>query len=120
MSEERLSLATLKGGAAIEQFDEALQRVLENVVDPNTKATAKRIVTLKLTVVPDEERELLGLTVSVKESMAPAVDLSSRAWIAHTRNGVVGVEHDPRQPGLFEEEEADVRPLRAVRDGGDS
>lgn len=119
MPEERISIATLKNGSAVEQFDEALQRVLENVVDPNTKPKTKRSVTLKLTIAPDEEREFLGLAISVKEGLAPAAEVTSRAWIAHTRDGIIGMEHDPKQPGLYEEEETDVTPLRAVNDGGD-
>jgi hypothetical protein len=47
MPEQFVSLETLGQGAAIELFSEELRKVLENVLDPNTKATATRSVTLK-------------------------------------------------------------------------
>ena len=40
--EERLGLENLMGGAAIERFNHELARVLENVNDINTEATAAR------------------------------------------------------------------------------
>jgi hypothetical protein len=120
MADEKMSVATLKGGAVIEQVDEAIQRVLENVVDPNTKAKQTRTVTLKLTIAPDEERELLGISATVQTKMAPPVEVIGRAWIAQTRDGIVAMEHDPKQPNLYDDEQtADVTPLRAVNDGGD-
>jgi uncharacterized protein YggL (DUF469 family) len=42
MSEEKLSIATLQSGAVVEQIDEAISRVMENIIDPNTKAKAAR------------------------------------------------------------------------------
>lgn len=118
MSEARLSIATMKGGAVVEQFDEAIQRLLENIVDPNTKAKAGRTVTLKVTFSPDEERELCGVVANVTTKMAPAAEIVGRCWVAHTRDGVVAAEHDPKQPGLFQEP-ATVTPLHAVDGGGD-
>ena len=113
MSDERLSVATMKQGAVVEQVDEAIQRVLENTVDPNTPAKSKRQVVLKLTFAPDEERELLGISASVQTKLAPAVEITGRAWVAHTRDGLVALEHDPKQPGLYDEP-AEVTPLHAV------
>lgn len=47
MSErEIVSLENIGRGAALERFDVELQKVLENVLDPNTKPTATRKVTL--------------------------------------------------------------------------
>jgi hypothetical protein len=102
VTDEGLSLATIKGGAIIELADDGIRRVLENVVDPNTKATAKRSVTVKLTFKPDSERDLMNVIASVQVGLAPAAEIQTKAWIAHTRNGVVAAEHDPRQPGLFD------------------
>jgi hypothetical protein len=120
MSEQEtgvLSLATMDGGAVVEQFDDAIQRVLENIVDPNTKAKAVRTVTLKVKLVPaDEERELLGVQAEVKTSMAPAAPLTGKAWVVHTRNGVVCVEDNPNQRKLFDEEEP--APLQVVHNQG--
>lgn len=114
-----LSLATLKGGAAVEMVDEAIKRLLENVVDPNTDATSKRKVTLVISLVPDKDREMLGVQLSVKMAMAPQATVNSVAYVAHTRDGVVAVEHDPKQPGLFpEEEQGEGATVHDIKEGG--
>lgn len=56
---EKLSLVNLGGGAAVEMFDEALEKVLENILDPNTEAKTKRVITLKMTISPAENRGVL-------------------------------------------------------------
>lgn len=118
---QALSLATMDHGAVVEQVDEAIARVMENIVDPNTKAKAARVVTLKIKLVPtDEERELLGISAEVKTSMAPAAPVLTKAWVAHTRDGVVCVEHDPAQRNFLTDDDGSEEPvpLRAVQ-GGD-
>ena len=102
--DQKLSLATLKCGAAIELVDAALQELLENIIDPNTSATAKRAVTMKLSLTPDQERESMHIGIDVKSSFAPHEAIGTIAFIAHTRDGVVAVENDPKQRQLFEEE----------------
>ncbi len=51
MGEEKLSLVNIEGGAAVEMFDIALQKVLENIHDINTTADAREI-TLKVKIGP--------------------------------------------------------------------
>ena len=102
--DQRLSLATIKGGAAVEMVDLALAELLENIVDPNTSATAKRKVSLTLTLAPDQERESMHVGIDVRSSFAPHEAIGTIAFIAHTRDGVVAVENDPKQRQLFEEE----------------
>lgn len=100
----RVSLTTIRRGAAIEMVDDAIQQALENVIDPNTEATAKRTVTLKLTFSPDKERETIGIDLAVKVGVAPQASVQSMAWVQHTTDGVIAVENDPRQPSLYGED----------------
>jgi hypothetical protein len=71
-------------------------------------------------VPTDEERELLAISADVKTSMAPAAPITGKAWIAHTRDGVVCYEHDPAQRNFIHDQEVDepVR-LTAVQGGED-
>ena len=102
---ERLSLATLRRGAAIELVDDALERILENINDPNTDAEELRRVVLTLKMKPDRKREMLSIDVSVSTKLAQPVAFSGTAYLIQTRDGLRAVENDPRQPGLFEEPE---------------
>ena len=101
----RMSVATIRRGAAIELVDDAIERVLENINDPNTEADEMRRVTLVLKLKPDRKRETMGVEVSVLTKLAQPVAFSSTAFLIHERDGIRAVENDPRQPGLFEEPE---------------
>lgn len=103
---ERISLATIRRGSAVEMVDDAIQKIMENIVDPNTDATAKRKVTLTLSFVPTNERDSAAVGISVRSSLAPQAAVETTAFISHTRDGVACVEYDPNQIGLFEEPDA--------------
>ena len=51
------SLLDMANGAIKERIDYEMGRVMQNISDPNTKASAKREITLKITLAPDEDRQ---------------------------------------------------------------
>jgi len=113
-----VSLATVMGGLAIERFDDELRKVLENIVDPNTPATAKREVTIKVSIKPDRSRDLGQVEIAVSSKLAPAEKCATRVFIAMTKNGPVATEHNPTQPVLPEMgTSTTISPLRAVGGG---
>ena len=97
--------------------DEAIREVLENIVDPNTEATAKRSVTLTIKLNPDKERSTLGIELGVKTSFAPRETIGAMAFISHTRDGVVAVENDPGQRNLYEEDDETDTPVVDIKTG---
>lgn len=98
MSEERfLSLDSLAQGAAVELFNCELQNVLENILDPNTKATSTRNVTLTFTIKPDEERDFGHGTVEVKSKLAPVKGVGMPVYIGKRAGRAVAMERDSRQ-----------------------
>ena len=56
-SEQRNSIMQMAKGAFQERVDYEMARVIDNILDPNTKATAKRKITLTIELTPDDERE---------------------------------------------------------------
>ncbi|BDQ36343.1 hypothetical protein SYK_07030 [Pseudodesulfovibrio nedwellii] len=70
MAKDKLSLATLGQGAAVEQFDIALGRALENILDVNTDGKAKRKVTLEVTLKPNADRNMANVSYQVKSKLA--------------------------------------------------
>lgn len=54
--EDRKSILQMAQGAIMERVDYEMSRVLDNILDPNTSATAKRKLTVTLTFTPDDER----------------------------------------------------------------
>lgn len=115
--EERVSLTNLMHGLAVERFDDELAKVLANIVDPNTPPAAKREITLKVSFKPDKNRDMGAVEIAVSSKLAPAEKVTTRLFIAMTKNGPVATEHNPKQMPLPMAEPAGpgVTPLRSVR-----
>ena len=59
---EELSLVNIQGGAAVEMFDRAMEKVFQNINDINTTLTAREI-TLKVAFAPSEDRSLVAINI---------------------------------------------------------
>lgn len=65
------SLSEIAEGGVQEKFAAEMEKVANNILDPNTKAKAKRKVTLELVLVPNDNRDAIDVTVNVKSKLAP-------------------------------------------------
>ncbi|MCB5934465.1 replication terminator protein [Caldibacillus thermoamylovorans] len=65
-----LQLSQLANGAIQEKLDYQLEKVFENIHDPNTKAEAKRTITIKLEFVPDENRQTIKVNCDMSHNLA--------------------------------------------------
>jgi hypothetical protein len=82
MHREKLTLATICGGAVQEKVDRALERVAENILDPNTDPRKKRSITLKITFKPDEsDNEDVEVDADVHYTLAPEVGVQTRFFV---------------------------------------
>lgn len=64
------SLIDMANGAIKERLDYEMGRVIQNISDPNTKATAKRTITVKITLEPDEERQHVEVSATASSTLA--------------------------------------------------
>lgn len=74
----RTSLIDMAMGAMKERVDYEMTRCVQNIADPNTKATAKREITLKITLEPDENRQHVEVSCSANSKLAPLNPSDSR------------------------------------------
>lgn len=72
-----LELSSIAGGALQEKVALEMNRVFENIHDPNTKATAKRKISINIELIPDENREVVSVLSNVKSTLAPFTDVST-------------------------------------------
>ena len=93
-------LDELMDGAITERFNRELQRVLENVFDPNTNPKAKRQIQLIFDILPNERRDAAEFKGDVKSKLAPPVAVSQTVFLAMDDNGnVTATEMTNQVPG---------------------
>ncbi len=87
-------------GAFEERVDRAMAEAIDNILDPNPKATAKRSITLNIELRPDEERSHIEVSVSVKTKLATLNPVPTSLAIVADGNGeLVVAEMVPQVPG---------------------
>ena len=69
MNENRDSIMRMARGAFEERVDYEMDKVIQNILDPNTKATAKRKITLTIELTPDDERRQIQVSVTAKSTL---------------------------------------------------
>ena len=82
------SILDLAAGAVPERVQEAFKKVMDNILDPNTKATAKRSITVTYTFAPDEDRTDIRIGIEVKEKTAPLKSVSTGLYMIADPNGI--------------------------------
>jgi hypothetical protein len=109
MSTEK-SILDMARGAISERVDYEMGRVMRNIMDPNTSPTEKREITLTIKLSPDDERAVIGVSVTAKSKLAPTVPIKT-ALYAHTDSygEFHAVEMTPQIPGQigFDGDEAE-------------
>lgn len=80
-------------GAALERFNREMQRVLENIADPNTDPTKKRTLTLTFTLSADDARDIVTTDVTAKSKLVPANSVGTKLIIDINQKGdLIGQE----------------------------
>ena len=94
---QRLDLSTFRGGAIAERFALELERVVENIQDPNTEPTKTRKIEVSLTFRPDESREFAETSLRVTSRLAPLRDVGELTFFGRSGGEFVAVRRDPAQ-----------------------
>ena len=81
----RVNISNISNGALVEQADVEIQKVLQNIADPNTDPTKKRKVNITLIFEGDSDREIADVTFEVKSILVPSRKQTTR--VAFERNG---------------------------------
>ncbi len=93
MSEEFVSLLTLGEGAAVELVNDELQKVFENILDPNTAPTKAREVILKLTFKPDENRDIGRVDITAGSKLVGAKSVNTIVYFGNVKRMTLSPAH---------------------------
>lgn len=96
----KVSILQMVGGAIQERVDYEVARVVDNILDINTKPTAKRKIQLTIELQPDEGRQVITMKASAKATLEPTTPIASSLVITADGKGeMVIAEVVPQVPG---------------------
>lgn len=97
---QRASILQMAQGAFQERVDYEMQRCVDNILDVNTKATAKRKITLTIELTPDDDRRQIRVNVVAKATLAATNPVAISLCVTTDGNGeMVVAEMVPQLPG---------------------
>lgn len=99
MKTEAKSIVQMARGAILERCDYEMSRVMDNIMDPNTKATAKRRIVLALEFKPDGNRQLINVEATAKSSLCPTDPIAVSLYTGIEQGRFVAVEMSGNIPG---------------------
>ena len=119
MHMDKTSILEMAMGAIQERVDYEMGRVLDNILDPNTKATGKRKITVALELTPDDERRTIHVSATAKSALVPTNPIATALYVTADPMGEMAVmEMTPQIPGQTHfsgEEQAEPKVLNYIR-----
>lgn len=114
-----VSLETISGGAAVEMFNDALEKVIENIRDPNVVEGTVREVNLKVQIKPsgNQDNQVVYL-ITVVPKLAPQKPVGSFMTVGKKGGKFVAYEQDISQPPLqFDNENEGPAEVKSINGG---
>ncbi len=95
------SILEMARGGFLEQVDYEMAKVIDNILDPNTKATGKRKITVTMDLVPDDSRQKIAVSFSTKLALVAVNPLTTNLYVMGQdgTGEVCVVEMVPQVPG---------------------
>ncbi len=112
----RESILRMAHGAIEESVDYEVSRVIDNILDVNTKPDAKRKITVTLEFIPDAERKHIALFASAKSALVPTAAVATSMVITSDGNGeMVVAEMVPQIPGQLRMDGSEQEPPKILK-----
>ena len=80
---DKKSILEMSMGAILERVDYEMGRVLDNILDPNTKPTGKRKITVSLELVPSADRRTITVLTTAKATLVPTDPVTTSLYITN-------------------------------------
>ena len=101
------SILQMAHGAIEERVDIEMARIIENILNENTKPETKRKLTLELAFEPNEDRSMVTVSAVAKAALAPLRSVATALYVDRDSDGkpiAVEAKADiPGQTSIFEE-----------------
>jgi hypothetical protein len=108
---KEVELENLNGGAALELFADEWRRVMENIIDPNTRPDAVREITLRIKVKPDKTRRAASTEISIGSKLQRVKPHESFIYFETREGKIKAYPDDPNQGTLDLDGDANIIPM---------
>lgn len=93
MSEYMVDLNDFADGALAARFNEELQKIIENIADPNTEPHKNRTLTIQVQIHGDDRRDVLNARVIAKSKLLHAKEAETKILMGVDNNqNIIGKE----------------------------
>lgn len=99
---KKSSVLEMAQGAIMEACDVEVTKVMENILDPNTSATKKREVNIKLAFEPSADRTQVNVSAQAVAKLAPNNAVQTALYCGKSGNEIQAVELTPNIPGQID------------------
>lgn len=98
---DKKSILEMSAGAILERVDYEMGKVLDNILDPNTKPTAKRKVTVTPELTPSADRNSITVQTTAKSTLCPTEPITTSLYVTDMpgTGEMVVAELVPQVPG---------------------
>lgn len=112
---KHFNLEEFAGGKLSVQLNKALEKVTENIQDPNTDAQKVRKINVSISLRPNDERNFVSTTVETKLSLAPELGATTALSMGRDlRTGEVeAIEIFNQIPGQMSVNDEEEEPQKA-------
>ena len=109
------SILQMGRGAIQERADYEMTRLIDNILDPNTSATAKRKLTITLELKADDNRQNIVVNVTAKSALAPTNPVTTSLYVCDQDNVVEMVPQIPGQMAMEGGEQESAPALKLIK-----
>lgn len=104
MKDQIVNLQTFAGGSLAEQLNTELQKVIDNIADPNTDSGKARKLTCTITIKPSSKRSTAAVSIQTKSTLVPVMPSETTIMIDKdiTTGRVLAAEIGNQVPGQIE------------------
>ena len=96
---QEISILDLKGGALSERVGIETECILKNILDTNTKAKEKRVLTIKMEFLPNEDRDFVSMKTTISSKLSSYQPVETTLAVGGTEEKPVASEWVKQVPG---------------------
>lgn len=112
------SILQMARGAIQERADYEMSRLLDNILDPNTAATAQRTLTITLKLKPDDTRQNIAVSCVAKSTLAATNPVTTSLYVADEETIVEMVPQIPGQTAIDAPDQEAPPLLKLIKNAG--